>query len=134
MIINDVTVQNLYYTTAHLNVRSGPGVSYSIIGGCYKDSLVDVKYFKDGFSYIGNGRWVCSKYLKRYTDDLTDDMPGWKMTTMYNLNMRTGPGTQYSKIGIIPKDTTVEIIKVRGNWFQARYKNKVFWLSGQYLR
>lgn len=50
-----------------------------------------------------------------------------------NLNVRSGPGTQYCKIGIIPKGKTVKVLKQENNWFKVKYKNKVFWLSGQYL-
>lgn len=134
MIINNVEMQNLYVAQENLNIRSGPGTNYTIIGGCYKYSLVDVQYIDNGFAYIGKGQWICSKYLKRYTDGLEDNMQGWKMTTMHNLNMRKGPGTQYRSLGILKKGKTVEVIKEQNNWFQVKYKNKTFWLSGMYLK
>lgn len=129
MMINNVEIPNLYYVKENLNVRSGPGTSYTIIGGIRKDNLVEVKYSIDGFSYIGRGRWICSRYLEKYTDDIT-----WKATTIANLNMRKGPGTQYRSLGILKKGKTVEIIKEQNNWFQVKYKNKTFWLSGMYLK
>ena len=134
MIINNVQMQNLYVVQENLNVRSGPGTSYTIIGGIKQYELVDVKHCLNNFAYIGNGQWVSQRYLERYTDGITQrEMKNWKVTTMANLNMRTGPGTQYCKIGIIPKGKTVKVLKQENNWFKVKYKNKVFWLFGQYL-
>lgn len=133
MIINNTEMQNLYVVEADLNVRSGPGIEYSIIGGIKKYELVDVQYSTNDFAYIGKGRWVCNRYLERYVDGITNEA-NWKVTTMYNMNMRSGPGTNYYSKGIIQKGTTVKVIKVKNNWFYVQYKNKKFWLSGLYLK
>lgn len=130
MMINNATVQqNLYYTTANLNVRSGPGTEFTKIGLIPKDELVDVKYTESGFAYIGKGRWVCSRYLAQYTDDLE-----WKATTTANLNMRKGPSTQYRSIGILRKGTKVDVLREENGWFEVKWNKKTFWLSGMYLK
>ena len=53
------------YVTARggLNVRSGAGTGYKIVGGLPKGTKVTVYETKNGWSRIGNGRWVCSTYL-----------------------------------------------------------------------
>ena len=129
-MINNVAVQNLYVVQADcLNIRSGAGINYPITGGIRKNELVNVRYSVNGFSCIGDNKWVCSKYIKKYTDDIC-----WKATTMYDMNMRKGPGTEYDKIGLIPKGTTVKVLKEENNWFEVKYGKKVFWLSGAYLK
>ena len=130
-MINNVIVQEqqLYVTTAHLNVRAGAGINYPIVGGYYKGTVIEVLNIKNNWAYLKNGSYVSARYIKKYTDD-----EYWKATTIANMNMRKGPGTQYISTGILKKGTTVEILKEQNNWFQVKYKNRVFWLSGMYLK
>ena len=53
------------YVTANggLNVRAGAGKGYRIVGGIPKGAKVTVYETRNGWSRIGNGRWVSSTYL-----------------------------------------------------------------------
>lgn len=46
-----------------LNVRSGPGTSYRVVDSLYNGDVVYVIDTEGGWSKIGSGRWVYSKYL-----------------------------------------------------------------------
>lgn len=46
-----------------LNVRTGPSTDYSIITALPYDTEVTVFEESNGWSRIGDGQWVCSKYL-----------------------------------------------------------------------
>ena len=98
MIDNNVAIvqeiqQKLYVVTTNLNVRSGAGTNYPIIGGLQKDTLVDVVSINNGWALLRNGTYVSAKYLVKYTDDIK-----WKATTTANLNMRNKPTTQNSYV------------------------------------
>ncbi|WP_300276817.1 C40 family peptidase [Peptacetobacter sp.] len=51
------------------------------------------------------------------------------------LNMRTGPGINYSKRGTIQKDSTVTILEKSKGWVKIKTSSgKIAWVSGQYLK
>ena len=60
-----------------LNIRSGPGKSYSIIGGLPKGETVDVLEDRDGWSHIIDGKegWVSSTYLEPVTIPIDESEP-----------------------------------------------------------
>lgn len=135
MIDNNMAIvqeiqQNLYVTTADLNVRSGAGTSYPIIGGLYKDTLVDVVSINNGWALLRNDTYVSAKYLVKYTDDIE-----WKSTTTANLNMRNKAGTSGTYVILtIPKGTTVDVLMEDSGWFKVKYGKYTGWCSGMYLK
>ncbi len=64
-----ITVTGTKITTENLNVRSGPGTTYAIVGSLAEGSGVTITgTFKSGFAqfrYGGSLRWVSLKYLAR---------------------------------------------------------------------
>ncbi len=52
-----------------LNVRTGPGTGNPVAGELVTGAFVTVYENKNGFSRIGDGRWVCTKYLEGAGDD-----------------------------------------------------------------
>lgn len=49
------------------------------------------------------------------------------------LNMRSGAGTQYASIMVLPKGAVVEVIGASGKWLNIIYQGKTGWASGDYL-
>lgn len=49
---------------SYLNVRSGPGVMYGVVGKKYNGNKVIVYETKNGFGHIGVNQWVSMTYLK----------------------------------------------------------------------
>lgn len=47
----------------NLNVRSGPGTGYKVVGSLPKGTKVNVSAVSNGFSEIGKNKWVSSSYL-----------------------------------------------------------------------
>jgi hypothetical protein len=52
-----------------------------------------------------------------------------------NLNIRTGPGTSFDRLGTIPKGTEIEVEEcVRGGkWCEVNWSGEEGWVSGYYL-
>ena len=69
----DVQVLGLFTTkyivTANvLNIRSGPGTGYAVVGSLFKNDIVKVKSISEGwakFKYDGQWRYVSATYLKK---------------------------------------------------------------------
>jgi len=48
------------------------------------------------------------------------------------LNMRSGPGTSYGKVGSIPSGTTINVTKVDGAWGKTSYNGTSGWVALNY--
>ena len=53
--------------------------------------------------------------------------------TAENLNIRTGPGTEYAKVGVLPRGSRVFIIGQNDGWWQVRLEGgRTGWVSAKY--
>lgn len=96
-------------TTDALNVRTGPGTGYSIIKVLPANAEVYVTgtgKSSDGKTWasIEGGGYVCTDYLVR------EENAGGYYQTTDALNVRTGPGTGYSVIKLLPARTRVRVM------------------------
>ena len=65
----------------------------------------------------------------------TEPEPGKPMVvvTASSVNVRTGNGTNYKKLGAIPNGTALEWVATAANgWLAVVYEKQVAWVSGQY--
>lgn len=99
---NNSNVEKVNYkvkvnTSIGLNVRSGASISYSIVGGYTNGTIVTVTAENGNWGKTKDG-WICLDYTtkvnsinssKKYTTGR------YEVTTTV-LNVRTGPGTNYS--------------------------------------
>lgn len=51
------------YTTTGVNIRSGPGITYSKTGSISKGTAVDVISDSNGWTLLGDETYICSAYL-----------------------------------------------------------------------
>ena len=124
-------------TTANsLNFRSGPSVSYSIIGSLPRGTRVELisKYNSSWYKIKANGKigYTASKYLKA----VSQTTPGTDstLTTTGSVNFRTGPSTSYSIIRNLPSGTKVELVSMyNSTWYKVRVSGTVGYVSSKYL-
>ncbi|MDD2716676.1 MAG: SH3 domain-containing protein [Candidatus Wallbacteria bacterium] len=104
------------------NFRLGPGMNFEII--CTLD------YFTGITIISGQGDWLQAKIADGRTGYIHKDLvrisssglnagathKGF-ITTPSGANVRTGPGTSYSKITALPNGTGVTVIGESGKWF-----------------
>lgn len=115
-------------TTANLNMRTGPGTGYAVITVIPKGSQVTVNGYSGDWAkvtYSGRNGYAHSSYLKTESSTV-------RYTTA-NLNMRTGPGTSYAVILIIPKGAEVTVTDTSSTWFKVSYGGKSGYTSSSYL-
>ncbi len=128
--------------TDSLNIRSGPGTNYSKIGTISKGSKVGVISESNGWSkinYNGKEAYVSSKYLNSISPNNNNDtskpesVKETKEVNTNSLNVRSGPGTNYSKLGSLSKGSKVEVISESNGWSKINYNGKEAYVSSQYL-
>lgn len=139
--INDVkvaTTQNeksnvkaAYVSDYNMNVRSGPGTNYNKIGTIAARTVFKITEYDKTHTWgkeQSTGGWVCLNYATVYTDDAL--VYGFTTAT---VNMRSGPGTGYSKITTLPKDSSVIVINSKDGWYLVKWDNYQGYISGKYL-
>ena len=151
-INKDGIVSNLGSVSA-LNVRKGPGTSYSIQDTLALNTKVKVNYkTKEGWYNISysNGKtgFVSSEYIKLVEDSnsgsgstdtntqINKDGIVSNLGSVSALNVRKGPGTSYSIQDTLALNTKVKVnYKTEDGWYNITYSNnKVGFVSGIYIK
>jgi uncharacterized protein YraI len=133
-------------TTVNLNMRSGPGTGYSIVKTIPKGTAVEIIGTSGSWKKVVYGAysgWCMGSYLAATSAPVAEQpapapvvtAPSEKtyMKTTANLNMRSGAGTGYGIIKVIPKGTTVEVTGSSSYWKNVTYAGITGWCSGNYL-
>lgn len=125
-------------TTAQLNVRKGPGTKYAKMGTLSKGAKVEVitklpsGWYK--IKYKGTYGYVLGKYVKLNIPQQDEKVIATGKTTVSSLNVRSGPSSNYSKLGILTKGTKVEVVERYSNgWYKIKYKGSYGYVSGAYV-
>ncbi|MBQ2750573.1 MAG: SH3 domain-containing protein, partial [Clostridia bacterium] len=66
-----------------------------------------------------------------YADDKTGT---YKITVDNGVNLRSGAGTSYSKVGAIPYNKTVTVTQVKDGWGKTTYSGTTGWFSLEYAK
>ncbi|HWR23495.1 MAG TPA: SH3 domain-containing protein [Feifaniaceae bacterium] len=122
-----------YVAVTDLNVRLGPGTQYNIIGVLHRDQVIE-RLGTSGnwtkFLFNGQTAYVSSLYIRPRTQ--TDGEGAMQATA--NVNVRSGPGTSYSKLGQLKKEDTVMRVGSTGDWTIIEWKDGRAYVSSGYLR
>jgi stage II sporulation protein D len=129
-------------TASGLNVRSGAGTNFKRIGFLNRNSQVSILGQTGSWYRIKYGNttgYVHSDYIKVSAGSTSrgDDRPQQTSTATVTaswLNVRTGPGTNYRRIGAIQRNCKVTILKKSGSWYNIQYGSMTGYVSGEYLK
>ena len=133
--------------TGNVNIRSGPGTNYKKLGKLRRGQTVAVSNVKGKWAEI---TWTGSKkgyvhtdYLKFETvsNEPTIDIPstdpgsvGAAIATG-NVNVRSGPNTNYKKLGKLRRGQTVAVWSITGKWAEITWTgNQKGYVHTDYLR
>ena len=114
-------------STSALNVRSGAGTGYARVGSVTQGqtvTIVDSVKASDGYTwYKISGTvsgYVRGDYISNIVSDNVKSSTG--IITADLLNVRTGPGTNYSRMGSVSYGTRLTIISAQGQWYKVTCK------------
>jgi len=118
-------VETVIVETDVLNVRSGPDVTYDRIGQVILGQQLAVEEERDGWFKIRSGNndfgWVIKDYVALKPQDL--------VITGSVVNIRTGPGTNFTKVTSLPKGTKVTAIDFQKDWYQIKSSAGTGWVA-----
>jgi probable enterotoxin D len=146
------------YSTTRVNVRSGPGTQYTVLGTLlpgYTVSVTGASGLRQEWLRIqfdGAEGWVASYVVTLsgqlpadFTNTLPETLPVIQPvqlsanqlvgTTRFNANLRQTPTTSAAIIVVIPYQSIVEVVgkSATGTWLQVRYQGQVGWLIGSLI-
>ncbi|CEP83070.1 N-acetylmuramoyl-L-alanine amidase [Paraclostridium sordellii] len=140
---NQNSVNTGTITADRLNIRSGYGTNYSVIGTLTNGSKVEIVENQNGWykiKYNGGYGYVSGDYVKvdeQSKPDVKPEEPTVKNTGVVNattLNVRSGYGANYSKIGTLTNGTKVEIVENQNGWYKIKYNGGYGYVSGDYVK
>lgn len=114
--------------TNSLNVRSGAGTKYRVLGKLTKDTKISIISESNDwskFTYTKKTAYVNSKYLINSSTT--------KYVNTDSLNVRSGPGTRYKILGKLKINTKINIISENNGWSKFTYNGKTAYVSSEYL-
>lgn len=129
-----------------LNIRSGPGTSYSIVEKLKNGDVVNIIESKNGWHRVntasGKTGWVSGDYIKISTTNNGDTSSSGGtntssksgVVTANTLNVRSGAGTNYSIVTKLSKGTKVSILETKNGWHKISISGgKTGWVSADYI-
>lgn len=140
-------------TASSLNIRKGPGTNYAVIKSVAKNTMVSLQK-KSGSWYSiklsdGTTGWASSQYLSlssgtgsssgtdsnsTNTGSSTSVSGKLKVTASTGLNVRKGPGRNYSVVSSVAGGSIVDAVEKSGSWYKIKLSNGTTgWVSGQYV-
>ena len=137
---NSVLAASTAKTTDYLNLRTGPGTSYSVLFTLEKGATVTVLDDSDD-EWIkvktsgGSQGWCSREYVQISGSSSSSSSTTTAKTTDY-LNLRKGAGLSYNVILTIPKGTTVTVLdNSNSDWVKVKTAaGTQGWCSREYLQ
>lgn len=143
-------------TLWQVNVRSGPGIYFTLLGQINQNQTVQIigvdtsrEWFAIDYSSSPDERgWVTAEYIQAIG---TENLPIIGLVTLPNgtpapqavltqkLNVRSGPGTHYDSLGVLPVNADVWLTgrNETGSWLQIDYPsapNGAGWIIAGYVK
>lgn len=128
-------------TVSSLNVRSGPGTSFSRIGGLTLNTRVDVmekigQWYRIRFGSLTgfiHGDFLRVTLNPSETVNRRIQPLGTGVVTASTLNVRTGPSVQFSWIGTLARNNNIQILEQHGVWYRMQFGSLNGFVHGDFI-
>lgn len=134
-VAGDPPITGVGYTSANVNLRSGPGTGYAVLRVVPTGSQIGTSTtVKNGFRYVsheGLGGWMSDSFISPTNPD---DQGGNYRTATANLNLRAEPSTSAKVLTVIPKGARVQLLHTQvGQFANVNYGGYQGWAALAYL-
>jgi uncharacterized protein YgiM (DUF1202 family) len=124
-------------TGNNVNVRSGPGTSYGVVGQRNKGDKVTVYETKKVGSLTWgkiDGGWIAMKYVKLSATENEETEGQMGTVTGKAINVRSGPGTNYKVVGYRYKGNRVTIYETKKVGSSTWGRMNDGWIAMSYVK
>lgn len=136
----DLGTATLNTDGASLNLRSGPGTDYSSLISIPGSATLNITGIDNGWyktSYNDFEGYVSSDYVTLSDSAGSDPSPspsiGILNTDGASLNLRSGPGTDYSSLISIPANAVLTLTGLEDGWYKTSYSGFEGYVSSDYV-
>jgi zinc D-Ala-D-Ala carboxypeptidase len=134
----DPVISGVAYTTAAVNLRSGPSTSNAILRVVPKDAKIGTSTTeRNGFLYVSHSGlvgWMSTAFIA-YRDAPSDDQGGNYKTATVALNLRAEPSTSAKILTVIPAGAKVQLLHTQvGQFGNVNYGGYQGWAALAYLK
>ncbi|MEN6351516.1 MAG: N-acetylmuramoyl-L-alanine amidase [Syntrophomonas sp.] len=100
-----------------VNIRSGPGTDFPVAGSVYQGTEVNILESSNGWYKVQIGQ--LTGWLSSSLADVKRQAIG--VTVKSDLaNLRSGPGTNFEKLGQVVKGDTLTLLEVENEWYKVK--------------
>ncbi|ATW25533.1 N-acetylmuramoyl-L-alanine amidase [Candidatus Formimonas warabiya] len=133
-----LATQTVSVDTSLLNIRSGPGTTFAKVGQATAGQQFTVLEEKEGWLKIqlsdSSTGWLIKDYVKPALLSSNPESPkdpalGELVINGTQVNVRSGPGTTFSKITSFPQGTKVTAIDLKNDWYQISWSTGQGWIA-----
>ncbi|MFD1927331.1 SH3 domain-containing protein [Sporosarcina siberiensis] len=117
-----------------LNIRSGPGLTYDVIGTSKRGESLTILATSDEWIQIkhGNGTgWIASWLVTMNTT--ASKKSSLVVSRVDRLNIRSGPSVGSSILGRMNAGDEAKMIDQNGSWTQIIINNTTGWIHSEYI-
>lgn len=138
---------NYKVTASALNVRTGAGTNYSVLGSIKMDTVHYVYEIQDlgpgnawaKISYNGQYGWVNMSHLVKTNSVVADSKPtDFGIYEVFNapsgLNVRSGPGTSYSILGSLKNGQRFTVYESKDGFYRIIFNGSQGWVGSTYMK
>ncbi|MDW7652177.1 MAG: SH3 domain-containing protein, partial [Bacillota bacterium] len=130
--------QTAQVTTSTLNVRTGPGISFSRISTVTAGTILPLLQKEGDWLQIrlasGQIGWIHSTYALLSTISVPSQPQQEGAVNVSVLNVRTGPGITFSRVTTVSENTKLIILQTQDDWLQVRLPSgQNGWVFRQYV-
>lgn len=146
-----------YIMVSRLNIRSGPGTHYPVLGAARSREVVSLTGRNYATTWLqirrANGQrgWAFASFIMASAAHISalpilDGVPPTPVppppseptgyVTTYRLNVRSGPGSSHSIVGLLNRSQVVSLVgrDTTSHWLQIRLPdNSQGWVSARYI-
>ncbi len=120
-----------------VNIRSGPGTDYGSIGSVNRGDMLFSKGKSDNWYMVEYGNttgYIIEDYVTiEHGGFYTAVDSGTLRVNGTDVNIRSGPGTEYQSIGSVSSGTTLTITGKSDNWYQVNYNGRKGYIIEDYV-
>jgi uncharacterized protein YgiM (DUF1202 family) len=119
-----------------LNVRSGPGLQHTRTTQVTLGTVLPVLAEQPGWVQVslsgGKSGWVSSTYVTLKSVPAASSQTA--KVTVSVLNVRSGPGTEHTRITTVSENTVLPVLQKQGQWLQVRLPSgQTGWVAAEYV-
>jgi N-acetylmuramoyl-L-alanine amidase len=122
-----------------LNVRSGPGLQHSRISQVVRGNTLPVLTERSGWFQVrlasGQSGWVAAQHITvRENPSASNPEGASAIVNASALNIRSGPGTAFSRLTTAARGALLPLLSRQGNWLQVRLPDgRNGWVAAQHI-